>query len=164
MIITKACRKISGVTRSKAGLERKVRTILATPTLKVRGTVRMLTFMFVVNNMFRVVTGAGTLGVKVHDVVSGLNSGRFLVVPVLVVLFNLNNAACNVSSRLIPFCLLIVPIIFTVKCSSVAAFVVMYVSTAIKCTTSAVGPFYMLITRKVTKVRKGPRLMFHVVR
>lgn len=144
-------------------LRQGLAAVLQAPAKGIQASVEVLAFVFIIGGVFAIMdkTKAMTLGLR--NVVKKLGNKGILIIPILMFLFGLGGSTFGMSDELVPFYLLLMPIILSMGYDSMTVFLIVCGGATIGYAASTVNPFSVLIAQGIAGIQGNPQLMFRMV-
>lgn len=95
--------------------------------------------------------------------VKKLGAKEILIIPILMVLFGLGGSTFGMSDELVPFYLLIMPIMFAMGYDSMTTYMTVCLAATVGYAASTINPFCVLIAQGVAGIQGNPQLGFRMV-
>ncbi len=98
------------------------------PGKGIQQMVEVLAFVFIIGGVFQIMAKTNALNMGIQKIVKKLGVKEILIIPILMVLFGLGGSTFGMSDELIPFYLLIMPIMFAMGYDSMTTFMTVCLS------------------------------------
>ncbi|MDD3138982.1 MAG: YfcC family protein [Lachnospiraceae bacterium] len=144
-------------------LRQGIQAILQAPGKGIQAAVEVLAFVFIIGGVFQIMAKTNALNLGMRSVVKRLGKKEILIIPILMVLFGLGGSTFGMSDELVPFYLLIMPIMFAMGYDSVTTFMVVCVGASTGYAASTINPFNVLIAQGIAGIQGNPQLVFRMI-
>jgi len=116
------------------------------------GSVGMCAFILIIGGAFAVVIRTGAIDAGMMAIVRKMQGRDILLLPVVMMLFSLGGAVMGLAEELIPFGMVVVPLIIRLGYDGVTAMLTVYSGLMMGFTTSWMNPFSILIAQGIADV------------
>lgn len=133
------------------------------PGKGIQSMVEVLAFVFIIGGVFQIMAKTNALNMGIQKVVRKLGSKDVLIIPILMALFGLGGSTFGMSDELVPFYLLIMPIMFAMGYDSMTTFMTVCLSATVGYAASTVNPFCVLVAQGIAGIQGNPQLVFRMI-
>ena len=133
------------------------------PGKGIQSMVEVLAFVFIIGGVFQIMAKTNALNMGIQKVVKKLGSKDVLIIPILMALFGLGGSTFGMSDELVPFYLLIMPIMFAMGYDSMTTFMTVCLSATVGYAASTVNPFCVLVAQGIAGIQGNPQLVFRMI-
>ena len=144
-------------------LRQGIPQILMAPGKGIQAMVEVLAFVFIIGGVFQIMAKTNALNMGIQKVVKKLGSKDVLIIPILMALFGLGGSTFGMSDELVPFYLLIMPIMFAMGYDSMTTFMTVCLSATVGYAASTVNPFCVLVAQGIAGIQGNPQLVFRMI-
>lgn len=144
-------------------LRQGILEILMAPGKGIQSMAEVLAFVFIIGGVFQIMAKTNALTMGIQKVVKKLGNKEILIIPILMTLFGLGGSTFGMSDELVPFYLLIMPIMFVMGYDSMTTFMTVCLSATIGYAASTVNPFSVLVAQGVAGIQGNPQLVFRMI-
>lgn len=144
-------------------LRQGVGDLLQAPGKGVQAAVEVLAFVFIIGGVFQIMSKTNALNLGIRRVVKKLGTKEFLIIPILMVLFGLGGSTFGMSDELVPFYLLIMPVMFAMGYDSMTTFMVVCIGASMGYAASTINPFNVLVAQGISGIQGNPQLVFRMI-
>lgn len=144
-------------------LRQGITDVLMAPGKGIQSMVEVLAFVFIIGGVFQIMAKTNALNMGIQKVVKKLGSKDVLIIPILMMLFGLGGSTFGMSDELVPFYLLIMPIMFAMGYDSMTTFMTVCLSATVGYAASTVNPFCVLIAQGIAGIQGNPQLVFRMI-
>lgn len=144
-------------------LRQGIAQILMAPGKGIQSMVEVLAFVFIIGGVFQIMAKTNALNMGIQKVVKKLGSKDVLIIPILMALFGLGGSTFGMSDELVPFYLLIMPIMFAMGYDSMTTFMTVCLSATVGYAASTVNPFCVLVAQGIAGIQGNPQLVFRMI-
>ena len=144
-------------------LRQGVWQVLMAPGRGIQSIIEVLAFVFIIGGVFQIMTRTNALTIGIQKIVNKLGAKEILIIPILMALFGLGGSTFGMSDELVPFYLLIMPIMFAMGYDSMTTFMTVCLAATVGYAASTINPFSVLIAQGVAGIQGNPQLIFRMV-
>lgn len=137
--------------------------VLMAPGRGIQSIIEVLAFVFIIGGVFQIMTKTNALTIGIQKIVKKLGAKEILIIPILMALFGLGGSTFGMSDELVPFYLLIMPIMFAMGYDSMTTFMTVCLAATVGYAASTINPFSVLIAQGVAGIQGNPQLGFRVI-
>lgn len=137
--------------------------ILMAPGKGIQQMAEVLAFVFIIGGVFQIMAKTNALNMGIQKIVKKLGKKEILIIPILMILFGLGGSTFGMSDELVPFYLLIMPIMFAMGYDSMTTFMTVCLAATVGYAASTVNPFSVLIAQGVVGIQGNPQLVFRMI-
>ena len=119
---------VDKVLEDGTNLRQGIAQVLMAPGKGIQQMVEVLAFVFIIGGVFQIMAKTNALNMGIQKIVKKLGAKEILIIPILMVLFGLGGSTFGMSDELIPFYLLIMPIMFAMGYDSMTTFMTVCLS------------------------------------
>ena len=154
---------VDKVLEDGTNLRQGIAQVLMAPGKGIQQMVEVLAFVFIIGGVFQIMAKTNALNMGIQKIVKKLGAKEILIIPILMVLFGLGGSTFGMSDELIPFYLLIMPIMFAMGYDSMTTFMTVCLSATVGYAASTVNPFCVLIAQGIAGIQGNPQLVFRML-
>lgn len=133
------------------------------PGKGIQSMVEVLAFVFIIGGVFQIMARTNALNMGIQKVVKKLGNKEILIIPILMALFGLGGSTFGMSDELVPFYLLIMPIMFAMGYDSMTTFMTVCLAATVGYAASTVNPFCVLVAQGIAGIQGNPQLVFRMI-
>ena len=122
---------VAKITEDGTSLRQGIAEVLMAPGKGIQSMVEVLAFVFIIGGVFQIMAKTNALNMGIQKVVRKLGSKDVLIIPILMALFGLGGSTFGMSDELVPFYLLIMPIMFAMGYDSMTTFMTVCLSATV---------------------------------
>lgn len=137
--------------------------VLMAPGKGIQSIIEVLAFVFIIGGVFQVMAKTNALTIGIQKIVKKLGAKEILIIPILMALFGLGGSTFGMSDELVPFYLLIMPIMFAMGYDSMTTFMTVCLAATVGYAASTINPFSVLIAQGVAGIQGNPQLVFRMI-
>lgn len=116
------------------------------------GTAGMIAFILIIGGSFAILIRTGAIDAGIWSVLKRMNGKDFFLIPVVMILFSLGGAVLGLGEELIPFAMILMPLMVRLGYDSMTVMLTVYCSMMIGFATSWMNPFTLLIAQGIAGV------------
>lgn len=154
---------VAKITEDGTSLRQGITEVLMAPGKGIQSMVEVLAFVFIIGGVFQIMAKTNALNMGIQKVVKKLGSKDVLIIPILMALFGLGGSTFGMSDELVPFYLLIMPIMFAMGYDSMTTFMTVCLSATVGYAASTVNPFCVLVAQGIAGIQGNPQLVFRMI-
>ena len=154
---------VDKVLEDGTNLRQGIAQVLMAPGKGIQQMVEVLAFVFIIGGVFQIMAKTNALNMGIQKIVKKLGAKEILIIPILMVHFGLGGSTFGMSDELIPFYLLIMPIMFAMGYDSMTTFMTVCLSATVGYAASTVNPFCVLIAQGIAGIQGNPQLVFRML-
>lgn len=154
---------VAKITEDGTSLRQGIAEVLMAPGKGIQSMVEVLAFVFIIGGVFQIMAKTNALNMGIQKVVKKLGSKDVLIIPILMALFGLGGSTFGMSDELVPFYLLIMPIMFAMGYDSMTTFMTVCLSATVGYAASTVNPFCVLVAQGIAGIQGNPQLIFRMI-
>lgn len=154
---------VEKVTEDGIDLRQSLPQILMAPGRGIQNGIEVIAFVFIIGGVFQIMAKTDAMTLGIQRIVRKLGTKEILIIPILMVLFGLGGSTFGMSDELVPFYILIMPIMFAMGYDSMTTFLTVYLSAIVGYAASTINPFSVLIAQGVVGIQGNPQLIFRMV-
>lgn len=155
--------QIPKVSEDGTDLRQGIPQVLMAPGKGIQAAVEVLAFVLIIGGVFQILTKTNALNIGIRRVIKKLGNKGILIIPILMLLFGLGATTFGMSDELVPFYLLIMPIMFSMGYDSMTTFLVVFLSASTGYAASTINPFNVLIAQGIAGIQGNPQLVFRMI-
>lgn len=144
-------------------LHQGISAVLQAPAKGIQAAVEVLAFVFIVGGVFQIMAKTNALNLGIRRVVKKLGKKDILIIPILMVLFGLGGSTFGMSDELVPFYLLIMPVMLAMGYDSITTFMVVCIGASMGYAASTINPFNVLLAQGIAGIQGNPQLVFKMI-
>lgn len=154
---------VAKIAEDGTDLRQGIAEVLMAPGKGIQSMVEVLAFVFIIGGVFQIMAKTNALNMGIQKVVKKLGKKEVLIIPILMVLFGLGGSTFGMSDELVPFYLLIMPIMFAMGYDSMTTFMTVCLSATVGYAASTVNPFCVLVAQGIAGIQGNPQLTFRMI-
>lgn len=154
---------VEKIAEDGTSLRQGIAEVLMAPGKGIQSMVEVLAFVFIIGGVFQIMAKTNALNMGIQKVVKKLGSKDVLIIPILMALFGLGGSTFGMSDELVPFYLLIMPIMFAMGYDSMTTFMTVCLSATVGYAASTVNPFCVLVAQGIAGIQGNPQLVFRMI-
>lgn len=154
---------VAKITEDGTSFRQGIAEVLMAPGKGIQSMVEVLAFVFIIGGVFQIMAKTNALNMGIQKVVRKLGSKDVLIIPILMALFGLGGSTFGMSDELVPFYLLIMPIMFAMGYDSMTTFMTVCLSATVGYAASTVNPFCVLVAQGIAGIQGNPQLVFRMI-
>lgn len=154
---------VEKVSEDGTDLRQGLSQVLMAPGRGIQSIVEVLAFVFIIGGVFQIMAKTNALTLGIQKIVKKLGTKEILIIPILMALFGLGGSTFGMSDELVPFYILIMPIMFAMGYDSMTTFMTVCLSATVGYAASTINPFAVLIAQGVAGIQGNPQLIFRMV-
>lgn len=154
---------VDKVLEDGTSLRQGIGQVLMAPGKGIQQMIEVLAFVFIIGGVFQIMAKTNALNMGIQKIVKKLGAKEILIIPILMLLFGLGGSTFGMSDELVPFYLLIMPIMFTMGYDSMTTFMTVCLSATVGYAASTVNPFCVLIAQGIAGIQGNPQLVFRMI-
>ncbi|WP_077610004.1 YfcC family protein [Clostridium sp. Marseille-P2415] len=144
-------------------LRQGVAEVLMAPGKGIQSAVEVIAFVFIIGGVFQIMAKTNALNLGIRRVVRKLGNKEIMIIPILMVLFGLGGTTFGMSDELVPFYLLLMPVMFAMGYDSLTTFMVVFLGASTGYAASTINPFNVLIAQGIAGIQGNPQLVFRMI-
>lgn len=154
---------VAKIAEDGTDLRQGITEVLMAPGKGIQSMVEVLAFVFIIGGVFQIMAKTNALNMGIQKVVKKLGSKDVLIIPILMALFGLGGSTFGMSDELVPFYLLIMPIMFAMGYDSMTTFMTVCLAATVGYAASTVNPFCVLVAQGIAGIQGNPQLAFRMI-
>ena len=103
-------------------LRQGIAQVLQAPGKGIQRGIEVIAFVFIIGGVFSIMDKTKAMNVGLKKLVSRLGNKSIILIPILMMLFGLGGSTFGMSDELVPFYLLLMPIILSMGYDSMTVF------------------------------------------
>ncbi|MCI9412313.1 MAG: YfcC family protein [Eubacterium sp.] len=144
-------------------LRQGISQILMAPGRGIQFAIEVLAFVFIIGGVFQIMAKTNALNMGIQKIVKKLGKKEILIIPILMLLFGLGGSTFGMSDELVPFYLLIMPVMFAMGYDSMTTFMTVCLSATVGYAASTINPFSVLVAQGIAGIQGNPQLVFRMI-
>lgn len=116
------------------------------------GTAGMIAFILIIGGSFAVLIRTGAIDAGIWSVLKRMNGKDILIIPAAMLIFSLGGAVLGLGEELIPFAMILMPLLIRLGYDGITVMLAIYCSMMIGFATSWMNPFTLLIAQGIAGV------------
>lgn len=116
------------------------------------GTSGMIAFILIIGGAFAILIRTGAIDNGLGSVLRKMNGKDFILIPIIMLLFSLGGAVLGLGEELIPFAMILMPLMIRLGYDGITVMLTVYSSMMIGFATSWMNPFTLLIAQGIAGV------------
>ena len=117
---------VSKIAEDGTNLRQGIQAVLTAPALGIQNAIEVLAFVFIIGGVFQIMAKTNALNMGIRSIIDKLGDKEFLMIPILMILFGLGGTTYGMSDELVPFYLLVMPVVFAMGYDSMTTFMISY--------------------------------------
>lgn len=154
---------VEKIAEDGTSLRQGIAEVLMAPGKGIQSMAEVLAFVFIIGGVFQIMAKTNALNMGIQKVVKKLGAKDVLIIPILMALFGLGGSTFGMSDELVPFYLLIMPIMFAMGYDSMTTFMTVCLSATVGYAASTVNPFCVLVAQGIAGIQGNPQLVFRMI-
>lgn len=154
---------IDKIAEDGTDLRQGIAEVLMAPGKGIQSIVEVLAFVFIIGGVFQIMAKTNALTLGIQKIVKKLGNKEIVIIPILMALFGLGGSTFGMSDELVPFYLLIMPIMFAMGYDSMTTFMTVCLSATVGYAASTINPFSVLVAQGVVGIQGNPQLVFRMI-
>lgn len=154
---------VDKITEDGTNLRQGIAQVLMAPGKGIQSIIEVLAFVFIIGGVFQILAKTEALNLGIQKIVKKLGKKDVLIIPILMMLFGLGGSTFGMSDELVPFYLLIMPIMFAMGYDSMTTFMTICLAATVGYAASTVNPFCVVIAQGIAGIQGNPQLVFRMV-
>lgn len=144
-------------------LRQGIAQVLQAPGKGIQRGIEVIAFVFIIVGVFSIMDKTKAMNVGLKKLVSRLGNKSIILIPILMMLFGLGGSTFGMSDELVPFYLLLMPIILSMGYDSMTVFLIVCGGATMGYAASTINPFSVLIAQGVAGIKGNPQLIFRMM-
>lgn len=144
-------------------LRQGIQQILQAPGKGIQAGIEVIAFVFIIGGVFAIMDKTRAMTVGLKKLVAKLGNKGIILIPILMVLFGMGGSTFGMSDELVPFYLILMPIILSMGYDSMTVFLIVCGGATIGYAASTINPFSVLIAQGVAGIQGNPQLVFRMI-
>ncbi len=116
------------------------------------GTAGMIAFILIIGGAFAILIRTGAIDNGLGSVLRKMNGKDFFLIPIIMLLFSLGGAVLGLGEELIPFAMILMPLMIRLGYDGITVMLTVYSSMMVGFATSWMNPFTLLIAQGIAGV------------
>lgn len=116
------------------------------------GTAGMIAFILIIGGSFAVVIRTGAIDAGIWTVLRRIKGREILIIPCVMIVFSLGGAVMGLAEELIPFAMIVIPLLIRIGYDSITAMLTVYCSMMVGFATTWMNPFTILVAQGIADV------------
>ena len=163
VVVAGTYQSIDKITEDGTNLRQGIQAVLTAPALGIQNAIEVLAFVFIIGGVFQIMAKTNALNMGIRKIIDKLGDKEVLIIPILMALFGLGGSTFGMSDELVPFYLLIMPIVFAMGYDSMTTFMIVCLSATVGYAASTINPFCVLIAQGLAGIQGNPQLVFRMI-
>lgn len=131
------------------------------------GTAGMIAFILIIGGSFAVIIRTGAIDMGIWSVLRRLKGNDILIIPGIMILFSLGGAVLGLAEELIPFAMILIPLLIRLGYDGITAMLTVYCSMMVGFAATWMNPFTLLIAQGIAGVPlmsgAGLRIIVYII-
>lgn len=144
-------------------LRQGISQILMAPAKGIQSAIEVIAFVLIIGGVFQIMAKTNALNLSIRRIVKKLGKKEIMIIPILMLLFGLGGTTFGMSDELVPFYLLLMPVMFAMGYDSLTAFMVVFLGASTGYAASTINPFSVLIAQGIAGIQGNPQLVFRMI-
>ncbi len=163
VVVAGTYEQVSKISEDGTNLRQGIASILTAPTKGIQSAIEVIAFVFIIGGVFQIMAKTNALNMGIRKVVKKLGNKEIMIIPILMLLFGLGGTTFGMSDELVPFYLLIMPVMFSMGYDSMTTFMTVCLSASIGYAASTINPFNVLVAQGIAGIQGNPQLGFRMI-
>ena len=163
VVVAGTYEQVSKVLEDGTNLRQGIAAVLTAPTRGIQSAIEVIAFVFIIGGVFQIMARTNALNMGIRKVVKKLGNKEIMIIPILMLLFGLGGTTFGMSDELVPFYLLIMPVMFSMGYDSMTTFMTVCLSASIGYAASTINPFNVLVAQGIAGIQGNPQLGFRMI-
>ena len=144
-------------------LRQGLSAVLQAPAKGIQSAIEVIAFVFIVGGVFQILAKTNALHMGITSLIKKLGKKEILIIPILMALFSLGGSTFGMSNELVPFYILLMPILLEIGYDSMTTFLVVCLGASVGYAASTINPFNVLIAQGIAGIQGNPQLVFRMI-
>ncbi len=144
-------------------LRQGIAEVLMAPGRGIQSAVEVVAFVLIIGGVFQIMARTNALNLGIRKIIARLGKKEVMIIPILMLLFGLGGTSFGMSDELVPFYLLLMPVMFAMGYDSLTTFMVVFLGASTGYAASTINPFNVLIAQGIAGIQGNPQLVFRMV-
>ena len=144
-------------------LRQGIQQVLQAPGKGIQAAIEVIAFVFIIGGVFAIMDKTRAMTVGLKKLVAKLGNKGIILIPILMLLFGLGGSTFGMSDELVPFYLILMPIILSMGYDSMTVFLIVCGGATMGYAASTINPFSVLIAQGVAGIQGNPQLVFRMI-
>ncbi len=144
-------------------LRQGIQEILQAPGKGIQAGIEVIAFVFIIGGVFSIMDKTRAMTVGLKKLVAKLGNKGIILIPILMLLFGLGGSTFGMSDELVPFYLILMPIVLSMGYDSMTVFLIVCGGATMGYAASTINPFSVLIAQGVAGIQGNPQLVFRMI-
>lgn len=144
-------------------LRQGIQQVLQAPGKGIQAGIEVIAFVFIIGGVFAIMDKTRAMTVGLKKLVTKLGNKGIILIPILMLLFGLGGSTFGMSDELVPFYLILMPIILSMGYDSMTVFLIVCGGATMGYAASTINPFSVLIAQGVAGIQGNPQLVFRMI-
>ena len=144
-------------------LRQGIQQVLQAPGKGIQAGIEVIAFVFIIGGVFAIMDKTRAMTVGLKKLVAKLGNKGIILIPILMLLFGLGGSTFGMSDELVPFYLILMPIILSMGYDSMTVFLIVCGGATMGYAASTINPFSVLIAQGVAGIQGNPQLVFRMI-
>lgn len=154
---------VSKIAEDGTNLRQGIQAVLTAPALGIQNAIEVLAFVFIIGGVFQIMAKTNALNMGIRSIIDKLGDKEFLMIPILMILFGLGGTTYGMSDELVPFYLLVMPVVFAMGYDSMTTFMIVCMSATVGYAASTINPFCVHVAQGIAGIQGNPQLVFRMI-
>lgn len=163
VVVAGTYEQVPKVSEDGTNLRQGLASVLTAPTRGIQSAIEVIAFVFIIGGVFQIMARTNALNMGIRKVVRKLGNKEIMIIPILMLLFGLGGTTFGMSDELVPFYLLIMPVMFSMGYDSMTTFMTVCLSASIGYAASTINPFNVLVAQGIAGIQGNPQLIFRII-
>ncbi len=144
-------------------LRQGIAQVLMAPGKGIQSAIEVIAFVLIIGGVFQIMAKTNALNLGIRRIVKRLGKKEIMIIPILMLLFGLGGSTFGMSDELVPFYLLLMPVILAMGYDSMTTFMVVCMGASMGYAASTINPFNVLIAQGIAGIKGNPQLEFRMI-
>ncbi|RDU24047.1 YfcC family protein [Anaerosacchariphilus polymeriproducens] len=144
-------------------LRQGIMEVLMAPTKGVQAAADVVAFILLLGGTFQILAKTNAMNAGIKKLIVRLKGKETLIIPLLMLLLGLGGSTYGMSEEVLPFYIMLMPIMFTMGYDSMTTFLVCFLAPQMGYAASTTNPFNVLIAQGVAGIQGNPQLGFRFI-
>lgn len=144
-------------------IKQGVMDVLMAPTKGIQAAADVVAFILLLGGTFQILAKTNAMNAGIKKLIVKLKGKEALIIPILMLLLGLGGSTYGMSEEVLPFYIMLMPIMFAMGYDSMTTFLVCFLAPQVGYAASTTNPFNVLIAQGVAGIKGNPQLGFRFI-
>lgn len=144
-------------------LRQGIIAILMAPTKGIQAAADVVAFILLLGGTFQILAKTNAMNMGIKKMILKLKGKEALIIPLLMLLLGLGGSTYGMSEEVLPFYIMLMPILFAMGYDSMTTFMVCFLAPQVGYAASTTNPFNVLIAQGIAGIQGNPQLGFRLI-